>query len=125
MKFEDGQEEQIASKLRNGHAADLQTQGHALAEIIDKMNMLHEKIAMLPNRSEVREMMNNAIANHVLSCSAGRQNNDNSLFELGKTGLKAVGKNGILVTAVVSVCLVYIITKISPYIMDWIQAYMK
>lgn len=94
--------------LRNGHAADLATQGHGIADIIDGIGKIENRLTEIPTRFEVREMVQEGLAIHIASCDAARddardekqekQKEHNRLKVLGgKFGLEAEGKPGILV----------------------------
>lgn len=124
MRDEENHELTLTHRLRNGHAGDPKTHGDALAAIIEKVDKLAERVAQLPDRQEVREivtMVDKAtMSTHINSCPA-RSSEDNS-FEIGKGGLKATGKKGVLFGAVVGMCVVFVLTKVAPFVADWISA---
>ena len=81
--------------LRNGHAADLATQGHALADLLDAMKDVQTKLDHIPTRNEVREMIHSSLQIHVETCDAARDDGGGAVLSLGKGGLSAKGRAGV------------------------------
>ena len=114
---------EIRDQLRNGHAADKQVQGHALAAIIDSLEDLHKALADLPSRSEVREMINNSLDIHLDSCSARMPKADDpTSFKIGKIGLEVRGKAGVYAGVLFGGLVVGGLMWVAPYIATWLRA---
>lgn len=111
--------------LRNGHAADSETQGHALADIIDGLGSIEKRLGEIPTRSEVREMIHDSLRIHVESCDAARddgQADPNKLeFGLGKIlGLKAEGRVGSFLVVLLWVAGIVAVILSIPHVAEWL-----
>ena len=113
--------------LRNGHAADLATQGHGIADIIDGIGKIENRLADIPVRSEVREMIKEGLAIHIASCDAARDDStkpeDKNRFRLaiGKLlGFEAEGRTGVIITAVFWLIVGFIAYYVIPRVGEWL-----
>ena len=99
--------------LRNGSKNDQEELVAGIATLIESQKLQYERIVKLPDRDEVRSM----ISAHSTQCAAARA--DNSVFSLGKTGIRATGT----VAAIVAVGLGLLIVAVAPHIGGWIEAW--
>jgi len=115
--------------LRNGHAADPTTQGHALADILDAVSDIQRALGQIPTRSEVREMIHDSLRIHVESCDAARDDGSthHNKFKvaLAKFGLEAEGLGGVFFGTVLGLGLAWLIKNVAPYIGSWLASFFR
>jgi len=114
-----------AVALRNGKAADPVTQGHALADIIDSIKGIEDRVKDLPTTEEVLQIVEKSLSIHISTCRAARGNKGGKLskFHLGKGGLDAEGGGGIVLGAFFGVAASFIVYVIAPYLKQWLELY--
>ena len=113
--------------LRNGHAADQATQGHALADILDAVSDIQKLLGQIPTRHEVREMIGEAMKTHVRTCAAARDGKpsepDKFKVGIGKFfGLEAQGSRGVLFGALIGGGAAWLLFEVAPHIEAWLGA---
>lgn len=109
--------------LRNGHAADLATQGHGIADIIDGMKELEKRVDEIPTRSEVQQMIDSGLGIHIKTCAEARPKPaqpEPVEFHLGKGGLEMKGRAAMLAGSVLGGAVVFFLVKAIPYIKEWV-----
>ena len=123
--------------LRNGHAGDPVTQGHALADLLDAVGGIEDKLrnvqktlGEIPTRSEVRDMIHSSLQIHVETCDAARDGKpvqpDKFKFGIGKFfGIEAQGNRGVLFGALLGIGAAILVFKVAPYLKEWLAAMVK
>lgn len=112
--------------LRNGHAADLATQGHAIADILDALSGLETQLREIPTREEVRNMIDHSLHNHLETCAVARtaapqKPAEKNVFKLSKMGIEAEGRSGVIFGALCGIIVVLVLLKVAPFVGSWIQ----
>jgi uncharacterized protein YdbL (DUF1318 family) len=114
--------------LRNGHAADLATQGHAIADVLESVATIEAHVKELPTRKEVLDIVETSLSVHTSACAAGRKligrvkPGQPSKFKLGKW-LEAEGSGAMMFGVILGAMLMVVIFKISPYITEWLRTW--
>ncbi len=114
--------------LRNGHAADLATQGHAIADLLESMANVESRVRELPTRKEVLDIVEESLSVHTQTCAAGRKWSGKqkpgapSKFKLGKW-LEAEGSGALMFGTILGAMIMAVIFKISPYVTEWLGAW--
>lgn len=112
--------------LRNGKAADPETQGHALADIIDSLSSMETRLKELPTRHEVLDIVEQSLNVHISTCASARSDKKQTMlskFHLGKGGLDAEGSGGIVLGAFLGIVLSFIVYVVAPYLKQWLELY--
>lgn len=120
-----------ATALRNGHAGDPVTQGHAIADIVDAVSEISERLKEIPTRKEVFAMLENNLKVHIESCEHARRSanppqrlpksSKPSRFKLWKGGLEAEGVGGILLGLALGLSISFLIYVAVPYLSGWLE----
>lgn len=123
-----------AVALRNGHAGDPVTQGHAIADIVDAVSDIKDKLDEIPTRKEVLNIVQESLLIHTQTCAHARKTNEKpakpvkttpSKFKLGKGWLEAEGAGGIVLGIVLGALLTIMVVMARPYIAQWIELFRK
>ena len=127
-----------AIALRNGHAGDPVTQGHAIADIVDLVDDLNKAVAGIsaqlkdiPTRKEMLSIVEESLSIHIQTCAHARKTNEKppkqkpskpSRFKLWKGGLEAEGAGGVILGLGLGIILTVFTIFAGPYIASWIEA---
>ena len=107
---------ELRQELLNGGGTDMATQSRALEWIM-------ERLASIPTRDEVREMMHNGLAIHVESCAAARSKPSAlSKFSLSKAGVEGQGW-GVATVLVLAVVIGFVLFYAIPHLAEWLVAW--
>lgn len=112
--------------LRNGHAADLATQGHALADVLDSLAGIETQLRAIPTRDEVRDMITTSLRVHIETCDHARDDHSKpepTKFHLGKGGLEMEGRAAMLAGVALGGVTVLFLLKAIPYVKEWLVAW--
>lgn len=105
---------ELCHELRNGGGSDLATQSRALARILDKL-------ADIPTRGEVREMVHNALSIHSESCASARGKAGGgvvSKLKLSKGEVEGQGW-GVASLIIIAVLAALILALSIPHVAQW------
>lgn len=112
--------------LRNGHAADLATQGHALADALDSLAAIESQLKELPTRNEVLKIVEESLSIHTMTCSharGARQKHGSSKLKLGKGWFEAEGPGGMALGAFLGGGLVALVYLVAPHLKQWLEVW--
>lgn len=120
-------DENVMEALGNGQADNLKMQGLGIKNCMEMLDSIKRQLQEIPTRSEVREMIHDSLRIHVETCDAARDDTpappptppESNKFSLGKGGITAEGRAGVILGATVGIVACWLIFKVAPYIGAW------
>lgn len=123
----------LCNELENGGGGSMQKQSLALSKIMQAqdaqgktMETMAKRLANLPDRTEVREMIKEGLSIHIDSCDAARDGKPSPVeeFVFGKGGLTMKGRTSLLVGLALGGGVVWFLVKAIPNIEAWLKLWM-